>query len=258
MLEPSNCCCPPAKPGVYLTEITYPIHKYLFTGNHLKQSFIESGYRNELIERWPNEPTALQRHQKARAHEGKINELLCASWLENQGWNIVNLEALGGNCDIQATSPNNTTYAIEVKYIGQEDKNFKLFAESCLTHKATAGTYSIYDGYNFFLFKIYEAALQLQKRNENEKNIVFIVFSHSSLIFNSMYINENWIEQHPIEFLENSSDSWKNFLAKKKNETKYNHIENTLETYIKKLDEIWVIQQQSDLEYSLEKIIRLK
>jgi hypothetical protein len=239
-----------------LAKITSPIHKYLLEGDHLKQSFIKS-YRTDFIEHWLNESTPLKRHQTARIHEGKINELLCAFWLENQGWRVVNLEALGGDFDIEATSPSNIAYSIEVKYIGQEDSKFRIFMESCRTREAVAAPFSVYDGFNFFLFKIYEAAFQLQKPNINDKRAVFIIFSYQAWIFNSMYVNDNWIERYPIEFCKNASDNWRNFFAKKMKEKRYQHVESTLETYIKKIDEIWIIQQQSDLEYSLEKIVKL-
>jgi hypothetical protein len=240
-----------------LGKITSPIHKYLFEGGHLKESFIKSGYRNALIEHWLNEPTPMERHQKARGHEGKINELLCASWLDNQGWSVFNLEALGGSFDIEATSPSKVAYSIEVKYIGQEDNKFQIFMQSCLTGEAVAATFSVYDGFNYFLFKIYEAAYQLQKQNNNDKHLVFIIFSHDAWKFNSMHVNDNWIERYPIEFCKNASDNWRDFLAKKKKEKRYQQIESTLVSCIKKIDEIWIIQQQSDLEYSLEKLVKL-
>ena len=142
-----------------------------------------------------------------------------------------------------------------MKYIGQEDKKFQEFEKSCLTHKAVAGTIPIYDGFNYLLFRIFEAACQLQKHTDNI--LVFIVYSHQSWIFNDMPVIDNWIEHNPIEFVKEASDNWSNFLAKKKREKRYRNIESLLEKYIKNLDEIWIIQQESNLDYSLEKIVKL-
>jgi len=234
-----------------LSKITFPIHRYLMDGNSPKGT-LRNSYRKELIEHWIGKETPLKRHQKAREHEGKINELLCALWLENQGWKIDRLEALGADFDIEATSIDNISYSIEVKFIGQEDKKFEEFEKSCISRNAISGTIPIYDGYNYFLFRTYEAARQLSK--STRKRLALIVFSHLTWGFNEMPIKDDWINSRPIVFSKDASQGWDAFLTRKRNDEKrYSNIENTLEKYIKKLSELWVIQQHSDLEYSLEK-----
>lgn len=236
-----------------LSKITFPIHRYLMDDNNPKET-LKSGYRKELVERWIEQKTSLKRHQKARGHEGKINELLCASWLENQGWKIDRLEALGGDFDIEATSTDKISYSIEVKFIGQEDKKFEEFEKSCISRNAIAGTIPIYDGYNYFLFRAYEAARQLSK--STRKRLALIVFSQQTWGFNDMPINDSWINYRPIAFSKNASKGWDAFLTSMKNQNKYHDIENTLERNIEQLDELWVIKQHDDLEYSLEKIFK--
>lgn len=233
-----------------LSKITAPIHRYLMNGNTPKT--LKNGYKEDLIESWMGKRTPLERHRKARGHEGKINELLCAYWLEKQGWEIENLEALGGQSDIDATSPDNIPFSVEVKFTGQEDEKFEEITTSIITRKAIAGKFSIKAGYNFFLLKAYQAACQLSK--SEGKRLAIIVFSHQSWGFNSMPINDGWIKKGPIEFLKNA-DNWDNFFAEKVLND-YPDIKDTLENKIKNLDELWVVVQQGDLEYSLEKVFK--
>ena len=234
-----------------LSKITFPIHRYLMDGNETVKT-LDARYKKELVEHWMGKRDSLKRHQKARAHEGKINELLCASWLENKGWKIEKLEALGGDFDIEATSKTNISYSIEIKFIGQEDGRFQEFEKSRITRNAVAGLIPIHDGYNYLLFRIYEAAYQLSR--SRNKRLAMIVFSHSTYGFNEMPINSNWLEYRPIEFSKNASNGWDEFLSRKKNEDRYSDIEKDLERRIEELDELWIIQQQGNLEYSKEKI----
>jgi len=236
-----------------LSKITFPIHRYLMDGNSPKEE-LKNNYKKELIEDWIKEETPLKRHKKAREHEGKINELLCALWLENQGWKIDKLEALNGDFDIEATSTDNISYSIEVKFIGQEDRKFQEFEKSCTSRNAIADTIPIYDGYNYFLFRTYEAAWQLSK--STRKRLALIVFSHLTWGFNEVPIKESWILSRPITFSKQASEGWDAFLNSRKEEKRYHDIDNTLGRYVEQLNELWVMQQNGDLEYSLEKTFK--
>jgi hypothetical protein len=238
-----------------LSKITFPIHRYLMDNDHPKAD-IKNSYKEALIEKWMEKNTTLQRHQKARGHEGKLNELLCASFFEKQGWKIDELEALSGHFDIEATSDKNIQYSIEVKYIGQEDVKFKEVEKSFITKGSIAGTIPIYDGYNYFLFRVYEASKQLSK--STKKRLAIIVFSHNTWQFNGMPINDNWFESRPIVFKKSASKKWDEFFTKKKGESRYRNIENEIEKSIGQLDKIWVLQQKADLDYSIEKCIEIQ
>lgn len=235
-----------------LSKLTFPIHQYLMDNNETPKD-IEKNYRKDLIEDWMEKENSIKRHEKARIHEGKLNELLCASWLENKGWKIDNLEALGGSFDIEATTANNIPYSIEVKYIGQENGMFEKLEKSRISGDAFAGTFSIYDGYNYFLFKTYHAAKQLSK--SKKKRLAIIVFSSLTWGFNRMPIENDWINSLPLEFSENATEKWNAFLTNKKKEPKFKDIGNDLESFITNLDEIWIVHQHGDMEYTLEKVI---
>lgn len=233
-----------------LSKITFPIHCYLLDGN--KPKALKADYKKDLAEHWMEQKTPFERHKKAREHEGKLNELLCASWLENQGWKIDNLAALCGDFDIEATSADNFSCAIEVKYIGQEDKKFEEFAESRISGNAVGSTWSIYNGYNYFLFRTYEAAKQLSGCTKTR--LAFITLSYKAWGFIEMAIKDNWITNRPIRFSENASSAWNAFLSDKKNENRFSDIEKDLQATIDQLNELWIIKQHSDLTYSRQSI----
>lgn len=73
-----------------------------------------------------------------------------------------------------------------------------------------------------------------------------------------MPINDARINHRPIEFSNYASKNWDVFLSEKKKEKKYHDIENTLEQTIEQLDELWVVQQHGNLEYSLEKSLNFR
>jgi hypothetical protein len=85
--------------------------------------------------------------------------------------------------------------------------------------------------------------------------MAIIVFSHSTWPLNDMPINDNWINYRPIKFVDNASKRWDLFLTEQKMKSRYCNIENELEKYIRQLDKLWVVQQNADLNYSLEKCI---
>lgn len=103
----------------YIGRITTPLHRYLIDGNKVV-SQLTPQYRKDLTEKWISEKTYLERHKKSRIFQGKLAELLAATWIENQRWTIGGLEALGAEFDIEAKSPDNLLSSIEVKYIGQK------------------------------------------------------------------------------------------------------------------------------------------
>jgi hypothetical protein len=239
-----------------LGKMTYPIHRYLFDGAVIKKS-VSSNYKKDLSETWMDQNDTLSRHQKARIHDGKFVELHCASLLEDMGWKIDNLSALGGEFDIEATDSEGIEYSIEVKYIGTQDAYFKDIEKSCITNNAVAGTIPIYDGFNFFLFKIFEASSQLSIIS-NKKKIAIIVFSSHAWSFNEMPIIDNWINRNPIEFSINSSCNWHLFLNEKLRENKFKNINQNLNEVIKSIDFTFVIKKDSLLNFTLEKVIENK
>jgi hypothetical protein len=197
----------------------------------------------------------MERHRKARIYQGRLAELLSAAFIEDKGWRIDNLAALGGTFDIEATSPDIKSFSIEVKFIGQEDLRFQELVENMTFNKSVGNSCNIYDGYNYFLFRTYEAAKQLSDSNKNR--IALLIISNLAWPFLSMPIKDEWIKNRPIAFSQDTSDEWKNFLIKKKKERKFANIDTDLDDMISQPKELWVMQEQNYLEYSRESVVRI-
>src|SRR5262249_31745748 len=93
--------------------ITYPIHRLIEEWKLPSKIRNRASYMGSLKEHWFLYDDPKKRHTVNReSFEGKFAELLCAEWIEQKGWHIANLEACGGECDIEATSSENIDYAI--------------------------------------------------------------------------------------------------------------------------------------------------
>jgi hypothetical protein len=237
-----------------LRKITLPVHAYLLDGKKPKK-LLRKQYKQDLIEKWMLKKTPLERHKEARGFNGKLAELISSSWIESQGWKIMNLEALGGLFDIEAISPQGKCCAIEVKYIGEEDCRFEESIKSLMSGEAVSGGLNHYDGYNFILFKAYEATKQLS--NFKGDRYVFIVISNLDWGFLDIAIKDNWLQQYPSKFTDLASSKWENFLSKKKNQKKYQNIDTEINEVLNQIKELWIIEDDH-WEYNLSKIIKLE
>jgi hypothetical protein len=236
-----------------LNKITLPVHCYLLDGEKPKDS-LRKNYKKELIEKWMSEKTSLKRHQRVREFNGKLAELIASSWIESKGWVINNLEALNGSFDIEAISPQGSSSAIEVKYIGEEDWQFELNLESEQSGKAVSKVFNVYNGYNYILFRTYEAAKQLEKYSGDR--YVFIVISNLTWGNLSMAIECDWI-RHPLNFYEFSK--WKNNVSGRflKRINKYPNIEKEIKNVLNQIKELWIIKSDA-WGYTIGKIITRK
>jgi len=229
----------------YLRSITSPIHRYLIDNNKPK-SLLTRQYRNDLRERWLLKNSVQERHHKSRIFVGKLTEILCAQWLEDLGWGVVNLAALGGGADIEAISPDNVSFSIEVKYVGRLDDEFMAAVES-LSAKGGVFTVSPYSASNFLLFKVYTAAKQLEAFPLNR--IALLVISYMTWGLVEKVLDQNWMHWGEPGFLD-SNEEWNAFLDEKRKT--YPAIDKDLQSTIKSLDKIWIARHEYGFRYSLQ------
>jgi hypothetical protein len=237
----------------FLKNITAPIHRYLLDGAKPKTS-LTNQYKNDLMAKWVLETDRVAPHQKARMYKGKLVEIMIAAWLEDGGWTIDHLAALGGKFDIEATSPDQKSYAIEVKYIEIQDWRYVEIFKSLESGEPAGGSWNDYDGYNYMLFRTFEAAKQFSTSPKDRLSLIVIVVSNVDWEFLEIPITDRWICSRPLKFSDNGSDRWKTFLAKKKKERRFANIETELDSLIGGLKE-WVLREDNYLTFSLvEKI----
>ena len=232
----------------HLKEITSPIHKYfLKEGKPIIN--LNPNYIKDLQEHWMKQKNECERHKKAKIFQGKLVELQIAEWLEQQGWNIINLEAKGGEHDIECTDPSDINTAIQVKFIGQK-KDEDEFLISAGT--GTFSSYPLYTGINIVLLRVYESAITLQ--SSNKKKIAIIVISEMFWPFVKIPITENWIDWKSPRFYENDTD-WEELLRKEEKDKEYFTIKNNLSKAINTLDELWIVTRQEGFNYLIQRRI---
>ena len=234
----------------HIGKITSPIHRHILPEGTVSDKLIKQ-YKKDLVEKWMLEDGYLERHRKSRIFQGKLSELLCTTFIEDQGWIIDNLEALGGVNDIEATSPDEKSCSIEVKYIGQDDLRFQEVVENLTSNNASTNSYNIYDGYNYFLSRIFEAANQFS--DSDKERIVIIIVSNMAWPFLRQAIKDDWIRNRPISFSDSSSAVWDIHMIKLKQ--KYANINSELDNLIGQLKELWIVQEQNCLEYSIGHVV---
>jgi hypothetical protein len=190
----------------------------------------------------------LKRHQKSKMFSGRLAELKCAEWLEEQGWKITDLEAWHDGPDIQARAAEESeTTAFEVKFIGKEDEEFKTLL--CAIEKGVAsGASSAYAGMNFLLFRVYEAAKQLIHVNRRRIAVV-VINDHSWHRSFEKQLEGKWINWTNPNFL-HENNQWKDFI--KQQESKYPTLRSELASVVRQINAVWIIRQISDYQYHLE------
>ena len=156
----------------YLSRVTDPIHRYLVSSAGIRPG-VSTQYVRDLREKWIFDADPAERNRLSRIFRGRLAELQFASWLESQSHVIVGLEALRKGSDIETISKNGQANAFEVKFIGMEDGDFTMLLRSMGGYPAV-GAISVYQPINYLLFRVYEAARQLEATN-NSKNAVIVI-----------------------------------------------------------------------------------
>ncbi len=165
---------------------------------------------------------------------GRLIELQCAEWLHEQGWTIENLEVLGGPADIEVSSPVGDSWAIEVKYIGQEDWDFLDIVEAL--GRGGVGkehAVSLPTAAGFILFKVYTAAHQLKTSPRSRLALVVVsdlTWPRFRFVLENDFIN--WRSPR----LSSSEPEWVKFINEQKK--KFPNIEQDLITSIQSLDRV--------------------
>ena len=245
----------------HLDRITSPIHRYCLSN----EKPLCKQYEKDLRETWFSRADYLNRHKKSRIWMGRMAELKVAEWLEGNGWNVEEMEAWGGKNDIKAISPENGKTLIEVKYIGQEDEDFKHLVAH-LAGGSAIQSYNPYKAFNFALLKIFEAAYQLsppvsakQEHDcSNSRKEVALVISAST--WDAMKIPlKNWMGRRYCFFEKEVEQdiSWCKFLrntikSQENLEKSGNDLFNMMPAAIKTLNKISISKINS---WSLEEML---
>jgi len=88
--------------------------------------------------------------------------------------------------------------------------------------------------------------------DSNKRRLVAVVISQIAWGFFERQISDGWLQKRPIPFAPDTSPEWAAFLAEKKAENKFSHIERDLDRVIHSLNELWIVVEQNYLSYQLK------
>ncbi len=239
-----------------LARITGPVHRFLFDGERL-HSKVTKQYRRDLQERWLFDRNKVARNEVARHEQfkqdfGKVVELLLAEWLRDKGWTVTGLAALGAHSDVVAASPEQCSYSIEVKYIGQETADFRQVIEA-LAGRPAGGSTTLYGGINYLLFRVYEAAVSL-RRCATLKLAAVVINEQAWDVFD-VALKNRWLSWEAPAFLPTAETDWNAFLQKQR--ARYPSIDSDLASVVRGLDRVWIMCLTGHYGCSLEFEYRL-
>jgi hypothetical protein len=177
---------------------------------------------------------------------GRLAELQFAYWLECRGWSVTGLEALREGPDVEAASSSSIVSAFEVKFIGAEDDDFRSVL-SAIAGQSSGRAVSAYNGVNYLLFRLYEAAKQLEK--VESRRVAVAVVDDFTWWRVDLQLRNGWIDWAAPKFLFPDRD-WESFIAAQ--ERKYPDLQSELAATLRRLDEAWVIRESSGFDYRLE------
>ena len=229
-----------------LHRITRPIHRFLCDGQSLKAT-ITTQYRRDLAERWLQEAEHVARHERFRRFFGKVVELQVAGWLEDTGWKIEGLEALGANSDIVARSRDTESWVIDVKYIGQETDDFMETMKALASDGTSATSGTLYGGINYLLFRVFEGSRGLA--NRDGRKLVAIVIDALAWPTFDVPLRHGWVDWNCPSFLSTSETDWNNFVAKQR--VRYPDLDSQVRNRVSELDGL-IVFSVSGCEYSVQ------
>jgi hypothetical protein len=229
----------------HLGRVTSAVHRYLIPEGFPKPD-VRQQYLQDLRERWMLYSDPKERHQKFRMFAGRLVELQFAEWLESQSWTISGLEALQEGPDIEAYASDSRPAAFEVKFIGTTDSYFAAILES-LAGQSALRFPSLHGAANYLLFRVYEAAKQLQ-RGARDRIAVVVVEELTWPMFRSQLTN-SWIDWANPKFF-SSGQVWEEFMACQR--TRYPDLPNDLQPTLRSLNAVWMLKQSADYQYHRE------
>lgn len=228
----------------HLRRVTSAVHRFLITAGHPRPDMRQQ-YLKDLRERWMLYPDPIERHQKFRMFAGRLVELQFAEWLQLQGWTVSGLEAFREGPDIEAYANGSQTTAFEVKFIGTENDDFVRILEN-LAGQSGVGSVSPYNATNYLLFRVYEAAKQLQ-RIVCDRIAVVVVEDLTWFRF-EVQLSDGWVDWANPGFY--PGPVWEEFVERQR--TRYPHLLDDLQPALRSLNAVWILRQSEGYQYHRE------
>ncbi len=232
----------------YLAEFTEALHRFVLDGNECRVK-VTAQYKKDLRETWVLEIDENSRYKKARNYLSRLAELHFARWLETHQWQVHNLELYGGQFDVEGIDSNQVDTAFEIKFFGEREVLFELIRDSYTN--AIVGRLGVYSPIDYLIFRVYEAARQLQSASTHR--IAVVVLSDYNLSY-KIPLSEGWVDWANPSFLKRDPEI-QDFLDRQY--TKNPDLDADLKTFITGLNEIWIMRYKSKFGLHLEHCIQV-
>lgn len=211
-----------------------PIHRYLLDGD-IPRPRVDLG---ALQEEWLRKKTEIKKHQRSKSFMGKLVELLYIEHLESKGYRIVALDAVERGLSDAVVERERKRQSLEVKYLGQDDDTFEAIVESLKTGP-TPQTGDLKGSINYVVFRIYEAAKQLQATAKEGRHVAFVI-DDLTLHTVGLQLKNNWINWSDAKLYNDAGEKAKAFVDEKRKE--YPDLDKELAAVIRELEWITFIK----------------
>jgi hypothetical protein len=229
----------------YLSRLTEPIHRHCLEIDK-PHPRLRKQYRKDLAERWLTKDTTKDQFKHARRFKGRLVELMFASWLNEAGWTLLNMEAYDDRAhDVDARSNNGVEYSFEVKDIGQDEMDHDLLVKALCSSGVSVESEPVTSPMNYLLFRVFEAARQLACSSRH-KVVVAVLFDFEHRF--GCPLKEGWIDWRNPSFLRRDS-AIDDFLEEKYK--KIPNLDEEVRRYVSGIDQIWIFD--SDEPFVLRK-----
>ena len=231
-----------------LPDFTASLHRFATSAANVRGN-INPQYLSDLRETWFFEVDEISRFKKARTYLSRLAELDFARALEAKRWKITNLEMYGGQFDVEGIDEHGVNMAFEVKFLAQREVLFELNRASFAS--PTVGWLGVYSPVDYLIFRLYEAARQLQ--GTQLRRVAVAIVSDYEVSY-KIPLSEGWVNWKSPAFLKRDSEIL-TFLAAQY--AKNPNLDADLKSFVGGLDEIWILRYQGAFELRCEHRIQL-
>ena len=231
-----------------LGSLTLPIHRLMLDDQTIRSDVVNQ-YRSDLAERWLFACDHIERYKRHRMFRSRWIELCFATWLLDNGWELGGLEAYGGSFDVEASESESSRAAFEIKYLAEQESSFEIGVAALQSlDGVAAGWLSPYSPIDYLLFRLFEAAKQIEQ-SPNRKIAVVITEAYET----SFRIPLSWVNwTYPKLFLKDNEIV--PFIEAKKQQIP--DLESEITQKIQSLDEIWIFCVENNFDIHRMHVIK--
>lgn len=228
-----------------LGSLTLPLHRLMLDDQAIRSDVVNQ-YRSDLAEKWLPADDYHKRYELHRIFRSRWIELCFATWLFDNGWKLEGLEAYGGSFDVEASKSESSRAAFEVKYLAEQELLFEIGVKAIGSPDGVAASYlSVYSPIDYLLFRLFEAAKQLEQ-SPNRKIAVAITEDYEASF--RIPLSDSWVNwTYPKLFLKDNEIV--PFIEAKKQQVP--NLESEIIRRISSLDEIWIFSVKNNFEIHL-------